>query len=118
MTMTEPLARRSDPLSSHLAVGEIAKDRTLSDRIVAEAVGMWHDAAMGRRDSAAWTDTEMWRRLEAVTGQRLQRNVIARARQLLCDTERHPVKNPLIAPVGMFMFEGRPMLHFIATAAL
>lgn len=75
--MNYPLARSSDPLSSHIANDAISKDRKLSDLIL-EAVQnqywMWR---------APVTDDQILVWIEDVTKRRQQRNVIARARGLL-----------------------------------
>lgn len=75
--MSYPLARSSDPLSSHIANDAIRKDRKLSDLIL-EAVEnqywTWR---------APVTDDQILVWIEDVTKRRQQRNVIARARGLL-----------------------------------
>ena len=95
--MNRAFARMGDPTASQLTLDSISKDRPLREQIV-----QW---AGLRREP--WCDTELWRGLEAATGRRMQRNVIARARGLI-------EADGLIVRVGEFRFEGRPgVVHFL-----
>lgn len=78
---------------------------------------MWEDHQSGRRSSPAFTDTELTEAIERLTGVRQQRNVIARARGLMCDSPRHPVKDPAICELGRFDVDGRPYTHYMITVA-
>lgn len=71
------LARQSDPLSSHLANHRIAHNAPLREHIL---------AAARRLDPAPFDDWDLLELVEASTGQRQQRNVIARTRGLMEDT--------------------------------
>lgn len=75
--MTYPLARSSDPLSSHIANDAIKKNRKLSDLIL-DAVEVLY-----RQWREPVNDDQILVWIEDVTKQRQQRNVIARARGLL-----------------------------------
>ena len=73
-------ARHTDPESSHIAVAAIDRNRTLADHILTAAEQLEGDCRV------PWDDTDLTVLIEQRTGQRQQRNVIARARGRL---ERH-----------------------------
>lgn len=75
--MSAPLARSSDPLSSHIANNAIRLDRKLSDLIL-DAVEVLY-----RQWREPVNDDQILVWIEDVTKRRQQRNVIARARGLL-----------------------------------
>ena len=97
--MTIPHARLTDPESSERAVVAISRDQSLKDNIVAAAHSLhpvWFD------------DTDLLTMIEAATGQRQQRNVIARSRGLM---ERDGV----FERVGLVERSGRRTMHFCIT---
>lgn len=98
--MTDAHARRSDPLSSHLTVQSIGKDMTLRGRVLAAALSLEM-----YKNGDAWNDTELTERVEAMTGQRQQRNVLARTRGLI-------EQDGLIERVGEWDFNGRRTVWF------
>ena len=98
--MTDAHARRSDPLSSHLTVQSIGKDTTLRGRVLAAALSLEM-----YKNGDAWNDTELTERVEAMTGQRQQRNILARTRGLI-------EQDGLIERVGEWEFNGRRTVWF------
>lgn len=70
-------ARKSDPLSSHIRLGQLRKDESLRELVVRAAMSLEHEG----RD--AWSDSDLWFRVEHLSRKRQQRNIIARARGLL-----------------------------------
>lgn len=70
-------ARKSDPVSSHLAVGAIGKDWSLRDLVVRAA------RELEAEGIEVWSDSELWLWVERLSGRRQQRNVVARARGLV-----------------------------------
>lgn len=113
MLSREVLARRSDPVSSHIANAIIANDHDLSSKIVNGALSYWYQFENHLRPSPLWTDTEMTEYIEWATGRRQQRSVIARARGLLEDIEPHRYCYAPITRIEIRQYERRPMMHFV-----
>lgn len=99
LTIYEAHARRSDPITSHLAVQNIARDAPLREQIL-RAANLLEDA--GYR---GWDDTMITELVESITNRRQQRNVIARARGLL-------ERDGLIERLGHDPFAKRPLMKF------
>jgi hypothetical protein len=91
-------ARGTDPVTSDRTVKSIARDGTLSWHI-------WTIAKAYRVGGRPFNDTELTVMIEAATGQRQQRNVIARARGLMEDAG-------LLRQAGIFPFQGRDLMHY------
>lgn len=93
-----PLARTSDPESSHRANDSIAKDMTLRDHIL---------QAAGRLMSVqeCFDDTDLTEAVEDATLRRQQRNVIARSRGLM-------ERDGLFVRVGIVDRGDRRTVHF------
>lgn len=72
-TLFDPDARTSDPVQSHITAASIVKDGSLKALILDAVSGRWYKFH-------PVTDDEVWERIEAYTGRRFQRNVIAKAR--------------------------------------
>lgn len=74
-----PHARVSDPVQSHITVKSLDEDTSLKGLIyrAIKHLEHAHDGTIGV------TDDEIWQYLEAFTGRRFQRNVIARTRGLM-----------------------------------
>ncbi|HRA86088.1 MAG TPA: hypothetical protein PLT40_17265 [Ilumatobacteraceae bacterium] len=103
-------ARRSDPASSDRTVKSIVKDGALADLILKamhHRVVYWYLYETEPSDHAV-CDTYLWERLEARTGRRLQRNVIARARGRL-------VTDGLLVGVGARDYNGQELEHYVLT---
>ena len=94
-------ARFTDPLSSELTVRSIVRDGSLAALILDYADDMQRQSP-GR---AFWNDSELWAALEARTGRRFQRNVLAKARHRL-------VKLGLLVDVGQHDHLGVDLEHF------
>ena len=77
-TGNAPLARTTDPLSSHKANFKIAKDGTLAKHICDGVVNLNYISP-----HVGVTDDDLLGYIETRTAKRQQRNVIARARGLL-----------------------------------
>lgn len=117
-TMTEPRARRADPLSSHLTLASLGKDESLKARVLAAAFRL-----EDRHGGAPWNDTQLTEEIERHTRTRQQRNVIARTRDLMT-AELVPGAEPphtfewsvgWFRPVGLFAWEGRDLMHYQLT---
>ncbi len=81
ITWTVGHARMGDPRSSESTVRSIDADTDLHELIMdAARVCEEHTLGMDGQPIGAFDDTDLWRRVETVTGRRFQRNVIARAR--------------------------------------
>jgi hypothetical protein len=94
--MTTPHARLSDPISSEIAVGRIAKNTSLKDNIRYAAERLhpqWFD------------DTDLLELVEEQTGRRQQRNVIARSRGLM-------ERDGEFIRMGLVARQGRQTVHF------
>lgn len=105
MTMTDtPHARRTDAISSHLALQALGRAQSLKTHVITAALIL--EDPFG----TCWCDTELTEKIEAITGKRQQRNVIARTRGLL-------EQDGWIEKVGLFDYDGRPHLHFKLTSA-
>lgn len=100
-----PHARRTDAISSHLALQALGRATSLKAHVITAAL-MLEDPI----DVTCWCDTELTEKIEQITGKRQQRNVIARTRGLL-------EQDGWIEKVGLFDYDGRPHLHFALTAA-
>lgn len=96
-TSSDAHARRSDPLSSHLTVQSLGRDRSLKAVVVAAALEL-----------GTFNDTELTDKIEELTGRRQQRNVIARTRGLL-------EADGWFDRIGMWSYLGRPTVHFQLT---
>jgi len=96
--MSDPHARRSDPLSSHTTVQSLAKAGTMKEKIL--------DAA--RTLDPPFNDTQLWERVELRTGKRWQRNIVAKFRS---DME----KEGIFERVGMSDHHGRQLVDFVLT---
>lgn len=103
--MPDAHARMSDPRSSHRAVAAIAKNGTLKQLIWEYATARyWED--WGRTSiPGTFNDTQLWEHLEIRTGQRQQRNVIARARGLM-------EKDGLFLGIGERLWNGHALEHY------
>jgi len=73
-----PMARTSDPLSSHIANRNIKNNVTLADNILCAVRNIY-----AQTPSVGVTDDQILEFVEALTQKRQQRNVIARARGLM-----------------------------------
>ena len=96
MSDTAPLARTSDPSSSHIANAKIAADATLAQHIEHAARSLlpqWFD------------DTDLLVLVERQTGRRQQRNVIARSRGLM-------ERDGKFERVGLVQRSDRKTIHF------
>lgn len=91
-------ARRTDPYTSDKALKAIAKDESLMAWI-------WYFAEVAGEDDQPFNDTWLTEEIEARTGQRQQRNVIARSRGLL-------VQAGMLRSVGVLTYEGRELVHY------
>lgn len=76
-------ARRSDPVQSHAAVAGVVADTSLAGLI------LWA-CAYHNPEREPLTDDDVLELMEARTGRRFQRNVIARARGRLMNPEDGP----------------------------
>ena len=92
----DPHARRSDPTSSHVAVGTIAKWVSLNDAILTAARNC---------GEIPFDDTDLTVMVCALRGSPVQRNVVARARGLL-ERDGHLVR------LGLKQRDDRRTLHF------
>jgi hypothetical protein len=105
-TFTTAHARISDPVSSELTLASLGRDGSLR-QLVIQAVWAWtcHDNTMSITDD----DVLQW--VEAHTGRRFQRNVLARTRGLL-EEEGWLFRLPNV--IGR---TGRPTIAFGPTAS-
>jgi hypothetical protein len=102
--MTSPTARITDPASSHLTVASLGKDGTLKRQVLDAAYQA--TAFRAYADPAAFDDDDLLLNIEANTGRRHQRNVIARTRGLL-ETDGW------FERIGLYPRNGhRPTMHF------
>lgn len=95
-------ARKSDPITSHLALAALGRDTSLKRSIMLAAFQL-------EERRADWNDTELTERVERITGKRQQRNVIARSRDLMTD-------EGWFEPVGIFRYGRRELMHWRLTA--
>jgi len=105
MTMTthdDGNARMGDPASSHRTVKSIVKDNSLAALILDYATRRAMATCHGE-----FNDTQLWQALEAQTGRRFQRNVLARARGRL-------VKDGLLVHVGPRTWMSEDLEHYTA----
>lgn len=110
-TMTEPHARRTDPLSSHLTLASLGKDESLKARVLAAAFRLEE-----RLDGAPWNDTQLTEEIERHTRTRQQRNVIARTRDLMtAELVGDEWSVGWFRPVGLFAWDGRDLMHYQLT---
>jgi hypothetical protein len=100
-----PHARRTDAISSHLALQALGRATSLKAHVVTAAL-MLEDPV----EVECWCDTELTAKVEQITRKRQQRNVIARTRGLL-------EQDGWIEKVGLFDYDGRPHLFFKLTPA-
>lgn len=91
-------ARRSDPVTSDRAVKSITKDGTLNNRI-------WNHAVVARARGVPFNDSELTIWIENETGQRQQRNVIARSRGLM-------ERAGLLRQAGIRAWRNRELMHY------
>jgi hypothetical protein len=91
-------ARRSDPVSSHLTLASLGKDTATKSRVLVAAFALEIDG------HDMWNDTQLTLKMEQLSGRRHQRNVVARTRDLMTD-------DGWFEKVGMFDFNGRPLVH-------
>jgi predicted ATPase len=105
--VSEAHARLSDPISSELTVASLGKDTSYKALVVAAAryIETARDVTGHLRP---WNDTQLWITIEAMTRRRHQRNVISRTRGLL-------ERDGWFENVGLYDFDGRPLVHFILT---
>lgn len=73
-----PMARTTDPVSSHIANSNIKNNVTLADNIICAVRNIY-----AQTPGFGVTDDQILEFVEALTQKRQQRNVIARARGLL-----------------------------------
>jgi len=73
-----PMARTTDPVSSHIANSKIKNNVTLADNIICAVRNIY-----AQTPGFGVTDDQILEFVEALTQKRQQRNVIARARGLL-----------------------------------
>jgi hypothetical protein len=105
--MSDAHARLSDPISSELTVASLGKDTSYKALVVwAARYAERLEEHNGRPPH--WNDTQLWEIIERHTSRRHQRNVISRTRGLL-------ERDGWFENVGLFEYEGRPLVHFILT---
>lgn len=97
--MSDAHARMGDPASSHHTVASIARDAPLKELIMAAV--RWKETY----PIPQCNDTWLWEWLETTTGRRLQRNVVARSRNLLAH-------DGLLVGVGPMDYKGRSIEHY------
>lgn len=102
LTIYDMHARRSDPITSHLAVQNIGRDLSLRQQIL-RAANLLEDAGC-----RGWDDSMITELVELITERRQQRNVIARARGLL-------EREGLVERLGHDPFAKRPLMKFRLT---
>lgn len=108
------LARRSDPISSHLTLASLGKDTSLKARVLSAAFAL-EDRHAGR----PWNDTQLTEEVERATRSRQQRNVIARTRDLMTSEQLGDgtTVERWFEPTGLDRHDGRDLMHYRITAA-